>query len=136
VRVGSRAYLAPGYDCGRWVTDGGGRLKRVRNDAPGRECLKTALACIEKNDGAADGRVRGILVPREVETSSRELLQGTVRAADELKLPMATHAAYSVIEFYEVVKEHMKTPIELLDELGMLRPTLNIGHGNFISDNP
>jgi cytosine/adenosine deaminase-related metal-dependent hydrolase len=49
---------------------------------------------------------------------------------------MATHAAYSVIEFYEVVKEHMKTPIELLDHLGMLRPTLNIGHGNFISDNP
>ena len=49
---------------------------------------------------------------------------------------MATHAAYSVIEFYEVVKEHMKTPIELLDDLGMLRSTLNIGHGNFISDNP
>jgi 5-methylthioadenosine/S-adenosylhomocysteine deaminase len=49
---------------------------------------------------------------------------------------MATHAAYSVIEFYEVVKEYMKTPIELLDGLGMLRPTLNIGHGNFISDNP
>ena len=136
VRLGSRAYLAPGYDCGRWEADESGRLKRVRDDALGREGLKTALAWIEKNDGAADGRVRGILVPREVETSSRELLQDTVRAADELKLPMATHAAYSVIEFYEVVKEHMKTPIELLDELGMLRPTLNIGHGNFISDNP
>jgi len=80
--------------------------------------------------------VRGILVPREVETSSLDVLQMTVRTADELKLPMATHAAYSVIEFYEVVKEHMKTPIELLDDLGMLRPTLNIGHGNFISDNP
>src|SRR5262245_5731076 len=49
---------------------------------------------------------------------------------------MPTHADDSVIEFYEVVKEHMKTPIELLDHLGMLRPTLNIGHGNFISDNP
>src|SRR5258707_3387520 len=60
----------------------------------------------------------------------------TLLAADERKLPMATHDAYSVIEFYEVVKEHMKTPIELLDHLGMLRPTLNIGHGNFISDNP
>ena len=80
--------------------------------------------------------MRGILVPREVETSSLEVLELTVRAADELKLPMATHAAYSVIEFYEVVKEHNKTPIELLDGLGMLRPTLNIGHGNFISDNP
>jgi len=136
VRLGSRAYLAPGYDCGRWVADESGRLKRIRSDALGREGLKTALAWIDKNDGAADGRVRGILVPREVETSSVELLQATVRAADERKLPMATHAAYSVIEFYEVVKEHMKTPIELLDDLGMLRPTLNIGHGNFISDNP
>jgi len=135
-RLGARAYLAPGYDCGRWVADTEGRLKRVRNDALGREGFATARAWIERNDGAAGGRVRGILVPREVETSSLEVLQMTVRAADELKLPMATHAAYSVIEFYEVVKEHMKTPIELLDAIGMLRPTLNIGHGNFVSDNP
>jgi cytosine/adenosine deaminase-related metal-dependent hydrolase len=135
-RLGARAYLAPGYDCGRWVADASGRLTRIRNDELGREGFNTALAWIANNDGAANGRIRGILVPREVETSSLELLQLTVRAADERKLPMATHAAYSVIEFYEVVKEHMKTPIELLEHLGMLRPTLNIGHGNFISDNP
>src|SRR5262249_41336137 len=135
-RLGARAYLAPGYDCGRWVADGEGHLKRVRNDELGREGFRTARAWIEKNDGAAGGRVRGILVPREVETSSLDVLQMTVRAADELRLPMATHAAYSVIEFHEIVKEHMRTPIELLDKLNMLRPTLNIGHGNFISDNP
>src|SRR5262245_44167298 len=135
-RLGSRAYLAPGYDCGRWVADDEGRLKRVRNDALGREGFNTALAWIAKHDGAAGGRVRGILVPREVETSSIEVLKLTAQAADDLQLPMATHAAYSVIEFYEVVKEHMLTPIELLDSLGMLRPSLNIGHGNFISDNP
>jgi cytosine/adenosine deaminase-related metal-dependent hydrolase len=135
-RLGARAYLGPGYDCGRWVADAEGRLKRVRNDELGREGLRTAREWIEKNDGAAGGRVRGILVPREVETSSLEVLELTVRAADELKLPMATHAAYSVIEFYEIVKEHMRTPIELLDDIGMLRPTLNVGHGNFISDNP
>ena len=135
-RLGSRAYLAPGYDCGRWVGDSEGRLKRVRNDRLGEEGLEVALKWIAAHDGAAGGRVRGILVPREVETSSLEVLKRTVKAADELKLPMATHAAYSVIEFYEVVKEHMMTPIELLDSIGMLRPTLNIGHGNFISDNP
>src|SRR5262249_742676 len=134
-RLGSRAYLAPGYDCGRWVADESGRLVRVRNDELGREGLKTALAWIEKNDGAADGRVRGILVPREVETSSLKLLQETVRAADAGKLPMATHAAYSVIEFYEVVKEHIMTPIELLHTIGMLHQTLHISHGNFIADN-
>jgi 5-methylthioadenosine/S-adenosylhomocysteine deaminase len=135
-RLGSRAYLAPGYDCGRWVGDSEGRLKRVHNDRLGEEGLNVALQWIAANDGAAEGRVRGILVPREVETSSLDVLKRTVKAADELKLPMATHAAYSVIEFYEVVKEHMMTPIELLDSIGMLRPTLNIGHGNFIADNP
>jgi cytosine/adenosine deaminase-related metal-dependent hydrolase len=135
-RLGTRAYLAPGYDCGRWVGDEKGRLKRVRNDQLGLDGLKVALDWIAKHDGAADGRVRGILVPREVETSSIELLKRTREAADELKLPMATHAAYSVLEFHDVVREHMMTPIELLDSLGMLRPTLNIGHGNFIADNP
>ena len=135
-RLGSRAYLAPGYDCGRWVGDEQGRLKRVRNDQLGLDGLKIALDWIEKHDGDAEGRVRGILVPREVETSSVELLRRTSAAADETKLPMATHAAYSVLEFHETVREHMMTPIELLDSVGMLRPTLNIGHGNFIADNP
>jgi cytosine/adenosine deaminase-related metal-dependent hydrolase len=135
-RLGTRAYLAPGYDCGRWVGDEKGRLKRVRNDALGLEGLKTALAWIEKHDGAAQGRVRGILVPREVETSSRELLRRTREEADARGLPMATHAAYSVLEFQDVVREYMMTPVELLDDLGLLRPTLNIGHGNFIADNP
>src|ERR1700747_597029 len=135
-RRGARAYLAPGYDCGRWVGDELGRLKRLRNDEMGLSGLKTALEWIEKYDGAAQGRVRGILVPREVETSSIELLRRTREAADERKLPIATHAAYSVLEFHDTVREYMKTPIELLDDLGLLRPTLNIGHGNFIADNP
>ncbi|MGH8662227.1 MAG: chlorohydrolase family protein [Burkholderiales bacterium] len=135
-RLGTRAYLAPGYDCGRWVGDAQGRLKRVRNDPMGLDGLKTALDWIARHDGAAGGRVRGILVPREVETSSIELLTRTRAAADERKLPIATHAAYSVLEFHDIVREHMMTPIELLDDLGLLRPTLNIGHGNFIADNP
>jgi cytosine/adenosine deaminase-related metal-dependent hydrolase len=134
-RLGTRAYLGPGYDCGRWVGDEKGRLKRVRNDQLGLDGLKVAMHFIEKYDGNAEGRVRGILVPREVETSSRELLERTTQIADETGLPMATHAAYSVVEFHDVVQEHMMTPIELLDAIGMLRPTLNISHGNFIADN-
>ncbi len=135
-RLGARAYLAPGYDCGRWVGDERGRLKRTRDDQAGLRGLETALEWIAKHDGAAGGRVRGILVPREVETSSMELLTRTRAAAAERKLPVATHAAYSVLEFHDIVREHMMTPIELLESLELLRPTLNIGHGNFIADNP
>jgi cytosine/adenosine deaminase-related metal-dependent hydrolase len=135
-RLGARAYLAPGYDCGRWVGDAKGRLQRVRDDQAGLDGLEVALRWIAQHDGAAEDRVRGILVPREVETSSLEVLRRTREAADRLKLPMATHAAYSVLEFHDVVREHGMTPIELLESLGMLRPTLNIGHGNFVADNP
>jgi len=113
-----------------------GRWFRIVASRLGLDGLETALGWIEKNDGAAGGRVRGILVPREVETSSVALLRRTRDAADANRLPMATHAAYSVLEFHDVVREHMMTPIELLDDLGMLRPTMNIGHGNFIADNP
>jgi 5-methylthioadenosine/S-adenosylhomocysteine deaminase len=135
-RLGTRAYLGPGYDCGRWVGDSEGRLKRVFDPEGGLRGLEAAVAFIREHEGACEGRVRGILVPREVETSTVELLERTLAYADELKLPMATHAAYSVLEFHDIVREHQMTPIELLDKTGMLRPTLNIGHGNFIADDP
>ena len=135
-RLGTRAYLGPGYDCGRWVGDEQGRLQRVRDDQRGLDGLKSAVDFIERNNGAANGRIRGILVPREVETSSVELLERTREVADSTGLPVATHAAYSVLEFHDIVREHQMTPVELLDRIGLLRPTLNIGHGNFISDNP
>ena len=134
-RFGTRGYLGPGYDSGRWVGDENGGLKRVRDPEGGLRGLNTAVEFIQKYNGALHDRIRGLLVPREVETSTVELLEKTLSFADELKVPMATHAAYSVLEFHDIVREHQMTPIELLDKVGMLRTTLNIGHGNFIADN-
>jgi cytosine/adenosine deaminase-related metal-dependent hydrolase len=135
-RLGLRGYLGPGYDSGRWVGDEHGRLKRVVDEEAGRRGLEQALRFIDERDHGPDGLVRGLLVPREVETTSLDLLRRTRAIADERQLPIATHAAYSVLEFQDIVREHRMTPIELLDSLGLLRPTLNIGHGNFIADNP
>lgn len=135
-RFGTRAYLGPGYDSRRWVGDKQGGLRRIHDPDGGLRGLDTAVAFIRKYEGALDDRIRGILVPREVETSTVDLLEKTLVFADALKVPMATHAAYSVLEFQDIVREHQMTPIELLDRIGMLRTTLNIGHGNFIADNP
>jgi 5-methylthioadenosine/S-adenosylhomocysteine deaminase len=63
-------------------------------------------------------------------------LKRTVEIANETGLPIASHAAFSIIEFHEIVAQYTMTPIELLDSIGMLRPTLTLGHCNFISDNP
>ena len=134
-RFGARAYLSPGYDSGHWVCDEFGKLERIHDEQRGISGFKVALDWIEKNDGALNGRVRGILVPRRVWTTTLDLLKKTVEVADRTGLPIATHAAFSVIEFHEIVAQYMMTPIELMDSIGMLRPTLAIGHCNFISDN-
>lgn len=135
-RFGARAYLSPGYDSGHWVCDELGRLERIHDEQRGLSGFKVATEWIERNDGSLNGRIRGILVPRRAWTTTLDLLKKTVELADRTGLPIATHAAFSVIEFHEIVANYMMTPIELLDSIGMLRPTLAIGHCNFISDNP
>lgn len=135
-RLGIRAYLGPGYDSGRWVGDARGSLKRVLDEPAGWRQLEEAQAFIERVDGSSRGRIRGLLVPREVETCSLDLLRATRKAADELRVPIATHAAYRVGEFYEIVTQYRMTPIELMDSVGLLGPEVTIGHGNLVADNP
>jgi cytosine/adenosine deaminase-related metal-dependent hydrolase len=135
-RFGARAYLSPGYDSGHWVGDEQGRLERIHDEQRGITGFKIAMDWIKQHDGTLGGRVRGILVPRRAWTTTIDLLKKTVAVADETGLPMATHAAFSIIEFHEIVGQYTMTPIELLDSIGMLRPTMAIGHCNFISDNP
>ena len=105
----------------------GGRPARVRG-----------LARLRRARGRQpwSGRVRGLLAPREVETCSLDLLRATRRAADELGLPIVTHAAYSVIEFYEIVDGASDDAHRALESLGLLGPDLTIGHGNLVADNP
>jgi len=135
-RLGIRAYLGPGYDSGRWVGDARGRLKRVVDEPAGWREFEAAKAFIRRVDGGCGGRVRGLLVPREVETCSLDLLRATREAAGELRVPIETHAAYNVIEFFQTVMEHRMTPIELMDSVGLLGPDVTIGHGNFVAENP
>ncbi len=106
------------------------------DEAAGFRGLDEALACIARVTEAGGGLVRGLLVARELEAMTVGLLERMRDTADATGLPMATHAAYNILEFHHVVREHRMTPIELLDSVGLLRPTLNIGHGNFIADNP
>src|SRR5262249_25452810 len=104
-------------------------------EAAGLKEFEGAMAFIRRVDGTGSGRVRGLLAPREVETCSLDLLRATRAAANDLRLPIVTHAAYNVIEFYGLLRERRRQPVELMDSLGLLGPDLTIGHGNLIADN-
>ena len=134
--LGIRAYLGPGFDSGRWVGGADGRLMRVIDEASGQREFELALDFIEKRQGACDDRVRGILVPREIETCTIDLMRAAAREAKERKLPAAIHAAYNILEVFDIIRDHQMTSIELLEHVGLMSSTLNIGHGNFTADNP
>ena len=135
-RIGIRAYLGAGYDLGGWVGGQGGRLTRVIDEAQGSKVFADSVAFSERIDGSCGGRVRAILAPKRVETCSVTQLQKTASIAQANKFPVCIHAAYSVHEFYDILREHQKTSIQLLDHVGLLDlgPSLNIGHGNFVAE--
>jgi 5-methylthioadenosine/S-adenosylhomocysteine deaminase len=134
--LGPRAYLGPGFDSGRWVAGESGKLIRVLEEARGQREFELALDFISENDGACGGLVRGIIVPREVETCTLDLMRAAAEAAREHKMPVAIHAAYNIHEVFDIIREYQMTSIELLDHVGLMSDTLNIGHGNFTADNP
>jgi 5-methylthioadenosine/S-adenosylhomocysteine deaminase len=134
--LGNRAYLGPGFDSGRWVGGEAGKLERVIDEPAGEREFTLALAFIERHQGAHDDRVRGILVPREIETCTVDLMRRAAIAARERALPVAIHAAYNIHEVFDIIREHQMTSVELLEHVGLMSPMLNIGHGNFTADNP
>jgi cytosine/adenosine deaminase-related metal-dependent hydrolase len=134
--LGIRAYLGPGFDSGRWIGGAGGKLIRVEDKAAGEREFDLALEFIEHNQGAHGDRVRGILVPREIETCTVALMRKAAATAKERDLPVAIHAAYNIHEVFDIIREHQMTSVELLREVGLMSEKLNIGHGNFTCDNP
>ena len=134
--MGSRAYLSPGYESEVFEGTEDGRWRRVPTKDDGEGELREAVEFIKEYDGAADGRIRGILVPEELEYCSVPLLEKTVALKEELGVPVQTHAAYSPLEWQSIVERHGCTPIELLERVGLLGPEVIIGHGQLVAENP
>src|SRR6202051_915331 len=89
--LGIRAYLGPGFDSGRWVGGEDGKLVRVIDEASGEREFDLALEFIDRHHGAHGDRVRGILVPREIETCTVPLMRKAAKAARDRNLPVAIH---------------------------------------------
>ncbi len=132
-RTGIRAYVAPGYREASWTADEAGRRHYRWNVEQGERRLQQTLDFIAEHDGGADGRLRVLLGPEQVETCSVEMLERTAELAEDLDVGMTTHAAQHVAEYRHVMNRHGITPIQLLDETGLLNERLIIAHGIYLS---
>jgi len=125
--LGVRAYLGPAFRSADYVFDGD-RIAWQWDEARGKAGLERAVAYVKQHDGAWEGRIRAMLYPGQLDTCTIELLRDARRWADELGVPTQLHAAMNLREFHQIVERHGKTPIELLDAIGFLKPRTGLGH--------
>ncbi|MFI6940851.1 amidohydrolase [Streptomyces sp. NPDC050418] len=91
----------------------------------GRErSLEFALA----HQGSAGGRITTALAPHAPYTVLDEDLAQTARLAREHGLPVHLHAAENRAQTDNSLKEHGRTPIEILERTGLLGTDLLIAH--------
>ena len=135
-RFGVRAYLGPGYRSATHYRDAEGVIQYAWDEAAGQKGLEAARQFIGESDGRADGRIRGMLFPLQVDTCTRELLQETAKAAESLGAPVQIHTGQNLLEFHQTLRKYRRTPVELLDDAGLLGPQTILGHCIMVSGHP
>ncbi|BBK41950.1 ethylammeline chlorohydrolase [Allostella vacuolata] len=129
---GLRGCIAPMFRSAAWSTANGHVVRYEWNEAAGMEAMENAFGLIERARQHPSGRLMGMVSPSQIDTCAPALLQAAVAHARARNLPFQLHAAQSVVEFHEITRRHGKTPIQWLDELGILGPNTIIGHGIFL----
>ncbi|MEE9599376.1 MAG: amidohydrolase family protein [Anaerolineales bacterium] len=129
-RSGMRFYFAPMYTStkGDWAVDSPYELSYHWEEDEGKAQLAKALEVIDKALGQSSGLLSGMIMPAQVDTCTPQLLQDSLTAAKEREIPLQIHAGQLVSEFQEIVRRHGLSPIQFLDQIGVLVPETTVSH--------
>ena len=135
--AGIRACIAPSFRDAPWHTSNGHLLEYDWSDSErGPRGLEQAKRAIDLAQQHPSGRLMGMVSPAQIDTCSPELLRQAHEHAEARNLPFQIHAAQSVNEFTEMVRRHGRTPIQWMDEIGILSARTIVGHGIFLDHHP
>ena len=133
-RSGLRMYAAPGFSTSMWRIENQHQLKFNVDIENGKKNFEASLKLIDELVDHPCGRLSGVVSPWQIENCIPALLVESRDAAKERGLPWTTHAAQAIMEFNLIVDRYGKTPIQFLDELGLLGPGTILGHAIFIDE--
>ena len=83
---------------------------------------------------SADGRITVMLGPHAIYTCSLEFLKETIAMAEKLNCPIHIHVSETTIEVENCIKEHGKSPVEVLDSIGLFEVPTLAAHCVHVSD--
>lgn len=133
-RLGIRCYMAPRYRTGYFGLDSNEQVFYRNYPNNGRDRFHDCIRFCRNFDGRHHGLVRTMLAPGQVDTCDRELLIETRAAANELHIPIQIHAGQSPTEYRRINETQRMTTIEYLDDTGLLKSDLLIGHGMWLAE--
>lgn len=135
-RLGLRGYLGPAYRSGVNVVLKNGERSVMFDAGRGREGLADALRFIDHATELNDPLITGVLLPCRIETLDIELLKATAAASEEHDVLVRLHSLQGLVERELILDRHGVTPLELLDQVGMLNERLLIPHATYTDRNP
>lgn len=94
--------------------------------------LADSTAFAQRWHGGADGRITTSLAPHAQYTVTNEHLTGAADAARALGVRVHIHAAEDIAQTNSSLSTRDRTPIEVLDDTGILDAGVIIAHGNGI----
>jgi cytosine/adenosine deaminase-related metal-dependent hydrolase len=132
VESGMRAVVAPMFRSARWLTRNGSVVEYEWDEAAGRRAMDGALAFLDRATADPSGRIGGMVAPSQIDTCTPELIRASHAVAAGRGLPFQIHAAQSMVEWHELMRRHVRTAVQWLDELGVLGPRTILGHAIFL----
>ncbi len=114
-------------------------LMDVGDGVPAKLKQTTAAALAEAEElllkwhGYDNGRIQYALAPRFAVTSSRRLLQGIAKLAQQYQVRVHTHASETKGEVAAVRKRFGTTNLQLFKQTGLLDSPLIIAHGLYLT---
>ena len=102
----------------------------------GLKKLDRAERFVRTHRGACEGRLMPAIYGDTVDKCSVEVQKAIRAKVNELKVPVTIHAGQWVVEFNNMIRMYRRTPVELLNDTGLLGPDLIIGHGWAITGHP
>ena len=136
-KTGIRAVVCPMMRQGVWFTKNGHTVDYAWDEKAGEKAFEASMKTIDEALKHPSGRISAAWSARRRSTpAARASSRRRSQEAKKRGIPMQTHACQAVVEFYEMVRRHGKTPIEWLESIGVLGPDLVIGHGIFLNDHP
>lgn len=134
--TGIRTYACPMIQSGHWYTPDGRNHCYKWYEEKGKDNLVKALVLIDQAINHPSGRLHGMVGAAQADTCTEELFHLCKQAANDREIPMQTHCSQSLMEHREMIRRHLKTPIEWLYDIGVLDENTLLGHAINIDQHP